>query len=267
MKKILHLIKRYLTYFWMFICKIYFKLTKRKNEEIKRMKDSYVGKRVFIVATGPSLSEEDLNMIRNEYTITMNSMIKHMKKYDFKPDFYIIQDASVFRNIYTEINDSKLKNIFIGRGNSYNMRVNIGKKDLKCLNIQYFTFNLDSNYHYYDMLYRPNKRNIKFSYDFSDYVSDGYTVAYSAIQLAYYLGFSEIYLLGCDCTFSGHFGENSDKNNDVKPKYFEAYECCKKAFADKNITIKNCTRGGMLEVFERETLENVLRSDKYEKNN
>ena len=40
-----------------------------------------------------------------------------------------------------------------------------------------------------------------FSYDITDTIYSGPTILYEAVQIAVYMGFSEIYLLGVDCNF------------------------------------------------------------------
>lgn len=264
MRVILHLCKRLLTYIWMKICILFYILFSKSSKYIRSLKGTQKGKRVFIVATGPSLRIEDLDLIKNECSISMNSIISSFDKTDFRPTYYIIQDGNVVDRLWNAINNSDLSEVFAGVGNSYLMKVNAGKKRFKKINKKKHWYNLNSNYHYYEMCYKPNDAKMKFSNDFSLQAYDGYTVAYSAIQLAYYLGFKEVYLLGCDCTYCGHFDEKNEcqKNNDVKPVYFDAYECAKKNIKKGVFEIYNCTRGGMLEIFERKSLEEVIGEQK-----
>jgi len=103
----------------------------------------------------------------------------------------------------------------------------------------------------------------KFSDDCYKVVYDGHSITYSAIQLAVYMGFKEIYLLGVDCNYSqkgkNHVVEYTTQ--EVPDAAFLMQESFKvaKRFADThNIKIFNASRGGSLEVFERITLEEVL---------
>lgn len=59
------------------------------------------------------------------------------------------------------------------------------------------------------ILYR--KKKLPFSYDCEEAVVDASTVTYSSIQLAVYMGFSEIYLLGMD----HRFPHTIDKNRKI----------------------------------------------------
>ncbi len=59
----------------------------------------------------------------------------------------------------------------------------------------------------------------RFSDDSSKVVFAANTIVYSAIQLAVYMGFSEIYLTGCDCNYTSpkkHF--NHDTNEKIESK-------------------------------------------------
>jgi len=83
------------------------------------------------------------------------------------------------------------------------------------------------------------------------------------VQMAYYMGFQTVYLLGCDCDYSGqtHYTGSPKKYIDSfwekkkKPEVFLHYELCRKAFESDGRKIYNSTVGGKLEVFERVPLE------------
>lgn len=94
-------------------------------------------------------------------------------------------------------------------------------------------------------------------------VYEGTTVTYACIQMAVYMGFQEIYLLGVDFNYSNdlydeknHFkGYQSDKKvrlNVVYPERMQAaYKSARHYAGEHGIKICNATRGGKLEVFER----------------
>lgn len=58
-----------------------------KYEWLKQYKNKYDGKRCFIVATGPSLTVEDLSLLKNEITFGMNSICMSSKLTDWIPTF------------------------------------------------------------------------------------------------------------------------------------------------------------------------------------
>lgn len=114
------------------------------------------------------------------------------------------------------------------------------------------------------------------------------TVAVFTIELAMYMGFSEIFLMGYDCTMtisgggSKHAGENDvykdyqkhtdkireslSRRNMTEGEYdkrlynmiINDYKNIEKVACNKGIKIWNATRGGMLEVFERTAVEGIV---------
>ena len=79
------------------------------------------------------------------------------------------------------------------------------------------------------------------------------------------MGFKEIYLLGCDCSYpkgsKSHVVESGfvDKNAVSNPIRMRVGYKCAKDYADSHgIKIYNATRGGELETFERIDLDEVL---------
>ena len=85
------------------------------------------------------------------------------------------------------------------------------------------------------------------------------------IEIAVYMGFKEIYLLGCDCSYpkgsKSHVVESGfvDKNAASNPIRMRVGYKCAKDYADSHgIKIYNATRGGELETFERVDLDEIL---------
>lgn len=62
---------------------------------------------------------------------------------------------------------------------------------------------LDGINYYYEDCRRKYYENEVFSDDIVRGVYSGYTVAYDMIQIAVYMGFSEIYLIGADFNYNG----------------------------------------------------------------
>ena len=126
MKKILKLVKRMLMFFWIKSSFFWSNLFRRRNIEITKMKNLHLGQRVFIVATGPSLTFEDLEMIKNEFSISMNSIVKVLNDTNYRPSYYLIQDKEVCDSLTSLINSSNLECVFLGMGNSYCLKGNLG---------------------------------------------------------------------------------------------------------------------------------------------
>lgn len=231
---------------------------KRKNGKIddryiklKDYENIHNGERCFIIATGPSLTLDDIEKLKNEYTISMNSICKLYDQTDWRPTYFAIQDREVFQSLNHIFRAHKEVPCFIGDNIQWK-----NKREPEWIN-----FPNDTMYHAYDIMNK--KYYAKFSDDAYEIVYDGYSIAYSCLELAVYMGFKEIYLLGADCTYTGpkeHFIDSGVEDRSRKfatPKLVAAYTVAKEYADTHNIKIYNATRGGVLEVFERVNLDDL----------
>lgn len=222
---------------------------------IKKYKNIHKGKRCFIVATGPSLTIEDLNLIKGEISLSMNSAILAINQTEWRPKYFFCQDEYVYKKIKKDLENEcgqEIEHIWVGDVIAHKYGL---PKSFEVFPLHY----LD-----HKMYHKLGYGEIKFSEDCYACIYDAYTVTFTAMQMAYYMGFKEIYLLGCDCNYNqkrSHFieyGHKDPKASIMGDKMIYAHTEFKK-FADKhNIKVVNCTRGGMLEVYPRERLENVM---------
>lgn len=226
-----------------------------KNEKIARMRNIHKGERCFIVATGPSLRTEDLEKLyeNKEFCISMNSIFRSFPKYKWRPDIWLCVDAEAPAEYGNDMIEMDVKDIFISDSS---MDVDVGLLEKKC-------------YIYHSIMGREVWEQDAITEDFSTKVLNGSTVTNVCIQLAIYLGFERIYLLGVDNSYvlgkQQHFGEEKEpaeiKNQPVEmwnelTKYEVAlnekvYENSRKFAERQGIEIYNATRGGRLEVFKR----------------
>lgn len=240
------------------------------GRRLMAMKDSHKGERCFLIGNGPSLSPDDLHMLKDEYTFGTNMVYKIFDQTDWRPSFHCVSDS-----IYaTKLRDELYNNV---------------KSPL---------FTIEKTYH------KMTKRTLETTYvhtiaseryrvkgNIFAYCMVKATVLSLAAEFAFHMGFSEIYLLGVDCTnphaAGGHFTDNyttkeiaqtdisriktrMNKENVTTEQIGEhiidrslvVYRLLKK-YADRHgIKIYNATRGGNLEVFPRVVLEDVLNTEK-----
>ncbi|MFJ7728151.1 6-hydroxymethylpterin diphosphokinase MptE-like protein [Neobacillus sp. NPDC097160] len=227
---------------------------KSPYEKLRKIKNKHKGERCFIVATGPSLTIEDLEKLKNEVSFSMNSICLAFDETDWRPTYYGIQDIAVFKKFKQYIENLNVECKFIGD--------TIFKKENIPDDHFIFPLNLLNHNHQHRKYYT------KFSNDAFAVVYDGYTITYSLIQLAVYMGFEEIYLLGTDCNYSSNMNHHFKDYDHMDPSFLLAgdkmicaYKEAKKYADCNNIKIYNATRGGMLEVFDRVNLDNVFLED------
>ena len=237
----------------------YDKIQKSKGySDSRRQLEKYRGihdkERCFIVATGPSLTLEDIERIKEEYTFGVNTCYKLFDKTDWRPSYYCISDINVYKVIKSQLDELPLKNVFL-EGSSMDCHKENDVPFFKSMTREFFSIATN------------NKINFrKFSGDVSKIVDGGASVVYIALQLAVTMGFTEIYLIGVDCNYSSDKKHSALVEYEKQPKLAPDAEinmmlCFKtaKEYADKlGIKILNATRGGQLEVFERVNLDDIV---------
>lgn len=223
---------------------------------LKKYKNIHEGERCFIICTGPSLTVEDINKLKNEFTLSMNSIILMFDKTDWRPTYYGIVDEFVYEKFQNNETFQSLKNRFVSSAIKNKKMCRTSETDILLP-----MYRLD---------FARNKCATKFSDDIYSVVYAGGTVTYMMMQIAVYMGFKELYLLGCDSDFSGqkkHFVEYSTNINQAydefvifDPEYtcVNSYKTAKKYCDEHGIKIYNATRGGKLEVFERVDLDSLF---------
>ena len=226
--------------------------------ELECFKDIHKGDRCFIIGNGPSLKSEDLDILHNygEICFGVNRIDLMYDKTPWRADYFVstgIEQACI-DNV-----ENHLKNIsgdkFIPAWYRRNTRFT---KDDSSFNY----FFMQPQFRNYDV---PNHHG--FSDDITKRLFECYTVIFAAFQIAAYMGFSEIYLLGIDNGGKGHFYEYKDCDNAVaglglhhsiaylmQPDWEEAEMYSR----SHGFRVYNATRGGALEVFERVSFDSLF---------
>ena len=221
------------------------------NDKLERFKGLHKGRRGFIVATGPSLRLSDIETLyeHNEICISMNRIYKIFEDIKWRPQYYMIEDLKILEGSKEEIFDLDIENKLI----TDDWEVTDSKE-------------LEKGVLRYHRTFEPLIEDRPgFSLDISRQVVFGYTITYSCIQLAAYLGLKEIYLLGVDFNYNylnsnkqNHFIKDYLNNTEKETmnRFFQkesllAYKAAEEASRKNGFRIYNATRGGKLEVFER----------------
>ena len=232
------------------------------SEKISVLQDNFYGKRCFIVGNGPSLNKHDLKKLENEYTFGVNGIFYKTDEMGFKPTFYMVEDGHVIDDNLDRINTYNI---------NYKFFPTIYNNKIKANDNVYF-FGADLGF------YReghPSFCKPRFSEDFSKVAYAGQSVTFLNMQLAYYLGFTKVYLIGMDFNYiirdtdktAGASITTDDADvNHFHPEYFGYgkkwhdpkvdrvalnYEMAKKVYEKDGRKIYNATIGGKLEIFER----------------
>ena len=234
--------------------------------KLKSLRNTQTDKRCFIIGNGPSLTTSDLELLQGEVCFAANSIYQIFDKTSWRPNYYLCVDGNFAHDA------ERIKGL--GRCTKFlhASTIRISDAELSEYNVvpiinepKFFrTLNSIVNYKYHT--------NIPKEFPFT------ITVTVNSALLAMSMGFSEIYLLGVDFSYKTAIDRNGNivVDNAIK-SHFEGvdtqrgdiavfpvdatracYEELKRFSEDNNVKIVNCTRGGKLEVFQREDLENVL---------
>lgn len=169
---------------------------KRELARNQQFYNAYSGKRCFILGNGPSLKEVDLSILREEYTFTVNQIARREDFPELHTNFHFWADPLFFDLDLDNPEDADLLNIMKAVDTNenhpvvfvpYEQYTFVKRHQLdELLNIHYF-----QSYDYNGEIEHINYTKIVNAFG---------TVVQWCITMAIYMGFSEIYLVGCDNT-------------------------------------------------------------------
>lgn len=223
---------------------------------IRQFRRRHAGERCVIIGNGPSLRDTDLSLLRDEYTFGLNRIYLMFDELGFETTFHVVINRHVVEQCV---------------------------EDFRKVNAPLFTTmqNRDFLDGAADTAFLHNVVGLwpHFSRDASRGVWEGYTVTYVAMQLAYYMGFTEVILVGVDHRFAVSGKPNQliesvgPDASHFDPQYFPkgfkwqlpdlenseaAYRLARKVFEDDGRRIIDATVGGALTVYPKLSLEEAL---------
>lgn len=235
--------------------------------DLKKFEGIHKKKRAFIVGNGPSLSVADLDCIKDEISFAANKIYLLYDKSEYRPTYYTCVDLIFIENHYELVNHLP------------------GIKFFPTWAKQYITSNKD-HFFFKELGLPINKGFLPlFSKDLAKGLYGGYTVTYNSIQIAWYMGIREIYLIGMDHIYNlssqtvlhekygtimvsegekNHFSDQYREKGEAwsipRPEYQEmAFAKALLEFQQAGANIYNCTKGGGLEVFPRMAFDEVIK--------
>lgn len=239
------------------------------SDRIRSLYNKFKGERCFIIGNGPSLNNHDLSLLKGEYAFGVNSFYYKTRETGYRPTFYVVEDNAVMKENIEEIRKFEAPFKFFPT-NYKNMHP---EGD----NVYFFKMNRG----FYEKS-SPNFCVPRFSCDAGDELYCGQSVTYINLQLAYFMGFTEVYLIGMDFDYviPKDFKRNgdlivstADDPNHFHKDYFGKgktwkdpkldrvgmnYRQAKIAYEAVGRKIYNATIGGKLEIFERADYNAIL---------
>jgi hypothetical protein len=232
-----------------------------RNWQLGPFENRHPGGRCFIIGNGPSLTMADLDKLKSELTFASNKIYLAFDRTNWRPNYYVVEDDHMIRQNHEHIRQMKGVVKFVNH-------------------VWWDHFRHEPETVLYPLEMLDQSEFPRFSANAYDSVYCGYMVTYVSLQLAFFMGFTEVYLLGVDFDYnlppqaSGSILHGADHPIDhFTSDYFKPGEslhpprldraeramiCAQKFYEAHGRKIWNATRGGKLEVFERISLEQVL---------
>lgn len=256
---------------------VFYALIPGNRRVLKRnrgLRGRHAGSRCFILATGPSIRTQDLKLLKNEFCISVSNFFVHPDYAGIKPAYHCIApyhlpiteegwcawikeaaektgDATLFFGL-SDLKRSQSAGAFSGRSVHY----------LYCGGAPLFL--------------------TKHGVDLTKQIVGPASVPVMALQVALYMGFKRVYLLGCDHDWvlhlnqSAHFyeekehvlvkdGYNEWTNFDYEIQFaqqadlWRQYKIMKLIAEFYSAEIFNATPGGLLDVFPRVKYESLFK--------
>ncbi|TNE67289.1 MAG: hypothetical protein EP335_01555 [Alphaproteobacteria bacterium] len=231
-----------------------------RGDDLSVWRDRHAGEVAWLIGNGPSVRHEDLEKLQGRLTIGFNRLHLAYDRIQFRPSYLVSADRQMLDDFGTEILTHAASPVFFAR----NSRPDIAGD---------FTW-----------LRQVGCFPTVFSLDAEQYVTAGGSSVYVAMQLAYLMGVRKFCFYGADFRFSferdaattdhersavgdgNHFIPGYRGGRPWSPPEFRAIT---QSFLTADLLlraeggfVKNVTRGGRLEIFERMDFDAALAADK-----
>lgn len=241
----------------------------RKN---RALNNRHAGERCFILATGPSIKKQDLKLLRGETCIALSNFFVHQDYRVIKPSYYCVAGyhQPISKTAWTEW----LGEMASATDNAIMFFSLSDREDIE-------RNGLFSRREIHYLQYANWSKISGGELDISRSVPSPQSVTIMALEVALYMGFKNIYLLGCDHDWmlhldtSQHFYEEN-QHALVRAGYdewagvdlelqcqsyvllWQQYKELGRIARGKSIYIFNATAGGLLDVFPRVRYESLF---------
>jgi len=224
-----------------------------------KFKNIHEGEDCFIIGNGPSLNKMDLSLLNDYYTFGLNKIFLIFNRVDLRIKYYVSVNKLVIEQSYNDI--AKLEcPVFLSYPNT-------GPQRHSQENI-YYLFTKGGTDGFQKLI--------------TEDVYEGGTVTYVTMQLAFYMGFRNVYLIGVDHNFIQQGNANSEQVlngpdlNHFDPNYFSGmkwnladlksselgYTYAKVNYDFHNRNIYDATVEGNLSIFEKVDFKDALNNAK-----
>lgn len=251
---------------------------------LSTFRNRHKGERCFIMGNGPSLNNTNLSLLEDETVFACNAAFLLFNRISWRPKYYACVDSRVLPDRAPEIDAMLKSNPQMHGFFPALLQEHSGEGRKRATRMI-----LPSAHNRWYFSERPNSESnpphSMFSYDINEAVVQPFTVAITMLQIAAYMGFSEIILIGCDTEYvvpdtakrdesgialtstanddanhfdAAYFGRGRKWHDPQTDKMLLHYKYAKEALDAIGVNVFNATVGGKLEIFPRRRLEDFF---------
>lgn len=219
------------------------------------LRNRHAGERCVIMCNGPSLNRMELGFLMRETVIGLNKIYLGIRQFGFYPRYLVAVNPKVIEQ---------------------------AASDLKRLNCVKFISSRGAHLMPEDgltYLIKTANTPCRFCADISQGVHEGWTVTYAALQIAFFLGFEQVVIIGMDHRYDYSGGPNEtrvmhgDDPNHFSPKYFgdgqlwetpdlerseESYRIARDEYEKAGRSIVDATLDGACTVFAKQDYRKIF---------
>ena len=235
--------------------RLYWQWKRKFAPRLRQFKNLHAGQDCFIIGNGPSLNKMDLAPLADYHTFGLNKIyLLRDRGIDLNLSYLASCNALVVQQSHEEF-EQMTHPVFLSHTAAAGVVAE--RKHIHRLH----TLNVWS---FYDDITQP--------------ICEGWTVTYVAMQLAYYMGFKRVFLIGVDHSFKQQGAANEtqtyegDDANHFHPDYFKgqqwqladvdgsevSFHLANYFYRKDGREIWDATVGGKLEVFPKISFEQAL---------
>ncbi len=229
---------------------------------LRKFKDIHKGEKCILLCNGPSLNQVDFSRIDKSRFVLfgLNKIYLGFERLGIQPRYIAAVNRKVVQQSKDQFNELPITKFISMYAAGYWIR--------------------ESPYTYLLNTTSLPKFPRRFSEDICEYIHEGRTVTHVALQIIYYMGFSEVYIVGMDHRFSQHVvgkenqasvlhGEDKDH---FDPAYFGhgqtwdlpdlvnseiSYRAALDVYRAHDRNIFDCTIDGACTIFPRLDIESI----------
>jgi hypothetical protein len=240
---------------------------------LKALKDTHRGERCFVIGNGPSLRQTDLTRLRGETTFGVNRIYLAFPEMGFPTSYYLCMNDLVIEQCAADIQALPMPKFVAWRSRRWLMNNprSVGMNNPRSVgmnNPRSMGKPSDNLYFLYTSYTGPKFGGA----DITGRLWEGATVTNIALQVAFYLGFKQVILIGVDHNYTTQGKPNSTvvspgaDPNHFNPNYFgkdfrwqlpdletseRGYGMARRAYEAAGRQVLDATVGGKLQVFPK----------------